>query len=120
MIEEYNFGVINVDGKVYNYDVETRWTREVLKWERKEGHIVNVEDVKRAVEQNPDTIVIGTGEAGMMKVAQEAQDLILENGIKLVVDTTEQATKTFNVINDDSKEEEGDQDRVIGLFHLTC
>jgi len=62
MIEEYNFGVINVDGKVYNYDVETRWTGEVLKWERKEGHIVNVEDVKRAVDQNPDTIVICTGE----------------------------------------------------------
>jgi len=56
----------------------------------------------------------------MMEIAQEAQDLILENGIKLVVDATEQATKTFNVINNDSKEEEGEQDRIIGLFHLTC
>jgi len=120
MIEEYNFGVITIDDRSYNEDVEVRWTGEVLKWQREKNHIIDVEDIERAVEHNPDTIVIGTGESGMAEVTDEVQDLLNEKGIKLIVDMTEQATKTFNVINEESKEEEGKQDRVIGLFHLTC
>jgi len=120
MIEEYKFGEITIDGETLDYDVEVRWTDEVLKWWRKESHVIDVDDVKRAVEQNPDTIVIGTGETGLGKVTEEAKNFIKEKGIKLIIDHTEQATKTFNVINEDSFEEEGEQDKVIGLFHLTC
>ncbi len=120
MIEEYKFGSIAIDGKIYDYDVELRWTGEILKWWRKEGHIIDVEDIRRATEQNPDTIVIGTGESGLARVTEEAQNFIKERGVKLIVDLTEQATKTFNVINEESEEEEGKQDKVIGLFHLTC
>lgn len=120
MIEEYKFGSIIIDSKTLDYDVEVRWTDEVLKWWRKESHIIDIDDVKRAVEQNPDTIVIGTGETGVAKVTEEAKNFIKEKGIKLIIDFTEQATKTFNVVNEDSLEEEGEQDKVIGLFHLAC
>jgi len=120
MIEEYKFGSITIDGKTYNHDVEVRWGGEVLEWRREESHIVDVEDVKRAVEQNPDTIVIGTGESGVAKVTGEAQNFIKERGIKLIIDLTEEATKTFNIISEESEEEEGGQSKVIGLFHLTC
>jgi hypothetical protein len=50
MIEEYKFGSITIDGKIYEYDVEVRWTGEVLKWWRGESHVVDLEDVKRAIE----------------------------------------------------------------------
>src|SRR4030042_2154619 len=120
MIEEYKFGSITIDGKTYNHDVEVRWTGETLKWWRKESHIVGVDDIQRAVEVRPDTIIIGTGESGVAKVTEEAQNFIKENGIKLIIDLTEQATKTFNVINEESEEEEGKQEKEIGLFHLTC
>ena len=120
MIEEYHFGSITIDGKTYDYDVEVRWTGEVLKWWRGESHVIDVEDVKRAVEQNPDTIIIGTGESGVARVTEEAQKFIKEKGIKLIIDLTEQATKTFNIRKEESEEEEGKQEKVIGLFHLTC
>lgn len=120
MIEEYQFGSITIDGKVYNHDVEVRWSGEVLRWQRKESHVIDVEDVKRAVEQKPDTIIIGTGESGIAEVTQEVKNFILEKGVKLVVDKTEEAVKTFNVINEESKEEEGEQNKAIGLYHLTC
>ena len=120
MIEEYKFGSITIDNKIYHQDVEVRWTDEVLDWPRKESHVIDVEDVIRALEQNPETIVIGIGESGVARVTEEAQKTITSRGIKLIIDHTEQATKTFNVIKEDSFEEEGRQEKVVGLFHLTC
>jgi len=120
MIEKYEFRSITIDGKTYEYDVEVRWTGEVLLWQREEHHIVDVEDVKRAVEQSPDTIIIGIGSSGMAKVTEEAKKEILSKGIGLIIDKTEEAVRTFNVQSEESKEEEGRQKKVIGLFHLTC
>ena len=98
MIEEYKFGLIIIDGKNYTEDVEVRWTDEVLSWWRKESHLVEVEDIKRAIEQNPETIVVGIGEAGLVKVGEEVKKFIQGKGIKLIIDRTEEAVKTFNVI----------------------
>ncbi|OIO45589.1 MAG: hypothetical protein AUJ24_00305 [Parcubacteria group bacterium CG1_02_36_42] len=120
MIEEYHFGSITIDGKTYNHDVEVRWDKTVLKWWRKESHFVYPEDVKRAIEQNPEVIVIGTGESGVMEVGKDAKKEIESRGIELIIDITEEAIKTFNIINEESKKEEGEQKKVIGLFHLTC
>ena len=120
MIQEYKFGSITIDGKTYNHDVEVRWTDEILDWWRKESHVIDVEDVKRAVEQNPDIIIIGTGESGIARVTEEAQKFIKDKGIKLIIDLTEQATRTFNIRKEESEEEGGKQEKVIGLFHLTC
>ena len=119
MIEEYRFGSIIINKKTYNYDVEVRWTDEVLDWWRKESHLIDVDDVKRAIEQNPETIIIGTGISGIAKVTEEAKREILSKGIRLIIDTTEPATRTFNIRKEES-EEEGRQEKVIGLFHLTC
>jgi len=120
MIEEYHFGSITIDGKTYNHDVEVRWTGEVLPWRRRESHVIDVEDIKRAMEQNPETIIIGTGESGIAQVTEEAKNFIKGKGIELIIDLTEQATRTFNIRKEESGEEEGKQNKVIGLFHLTC
>jgi len=131
MIEEYHFGSITISGKTYNHDVEVRWTGaargepsppglEVLKWWRKESHFVYPEDIKRAIKKNPEVIVIGTGESGVMEVGEEAKKEVEEKGIELIIDATEEAVKTFNIIKEESEKEEGKQRRVIGLFHLTC
>ena len=111
---------IKINGIEYTNDVEVRWTNEVLALVFKERHKIGTEEVKRAIEQKPDTIVIGTGESGLAEVTEEAKKEIKKNGIKLIIDKTEEAVKTFNVLKDESEEEEGKQERVIGLFHLTC
>ena len=120
MIEEYKFGSITIDGKTYDYDLEVRWTGEILKWRRKASHVIDIGNIQGALGQNPDTIIIGTGESGMAKVTDALKQELKSKGIKLIVDLTEQSTKTFNIINEDSEEEEGEQSKVIGLFHLTC
>lgn len=120
MIEEYKFGYLIIDGKKYEQDVEVHWTGEVLAWPRAVSHVIDVEDVLDALEQNPDSIVIGTGEDSMAKVTESAKQEITKRGIELVIDKTEQAVRTFNVRKEESFEEEGVQEKVIGLFHLTC
>jgi hypothetical protein len=119
MIEEYEFGKIKINGKIYSHDVEVRWTGEVLKWWRKEGHIFDVDDVKRAVEQNPEIIIFGTGAYGVCEVTKECQDYIRKKGIELIINKTGEAVENFNNILEKSKKE-GKQKKVIGLFHLTC
>jgi hypothetical protein len=120
MIEEYKFGEITIDGKTYKHDVEVRWTGEVLDWWRKQSHAIELEDINRALAAGPETIVIGTGESGAAQVKESVKKELGDKGIKLIVDQTEQAVKTFNIINEESLDEEGTQNKVIGLFHLTC
>lgn len=120
MIEAYHFGSITIDGKNYNHDVEVRWTGQVLEWWRQESHIIDVKDVERAVAEGPETIIIGTGESGVARVTENAENFIKEKGIELIIDKTGEATKTFNIIKEESEEEEGEQRKAIGLFHLTC
>ncbi len=120
MIEKYNFGFIVIDGRKYDYDVEVRWSGEVLKWWRKESHIFALEDVERAVEQGPDVIILGTGAYGLAKVPKQTQKFIKDKGIELIIDKTGEAVKTFNIIKEKSEDEQGRKTKIIGLFHLTC
>jgi len=119
MIEEYHFGYIKILGKDYNHDVEVRWDGTVLPWWRVESHVVDLEDIQRALKQNPDLIIIGTGASGIAQVTERAQREIKAQGIELIIDKTEEAVRTFNIIKERSKEE-GKEKRVIALFHLTC
>ncbi len=113
MIEEYKFGSITIDGKIYNYDIEVCWTGEILKWWRRESHIIDFEDIKRAVEQNPEIIIIGTGQAGVAKIPEEVKRKVLSKKIELIIDETGKATEIFNNLKNQTR-------RIIGFFHLTC
>ena len=113
MIDNYQFGEIIIGGKGFDYDIEVRWDGEVLKWWRREGHIIDIEDVKRAVGQNPEEIIIGVGDSGMARVTEDARNFIKEKNISLVVDKTGRAVEVFNEGVEKRK-------RIIGLFHLTC
>ncbi len=120
MIEEYEYGKIIIDGKEYNHDVEVRWTGEVLLWPRKESHVIEAKDFARTIDENPEVVVIGTGEDGNAEVLPEAVEVLGTRGIKVLIDKTNEAVKTFNVRLEDSLEEEGRQEKIIGLFHITC
>lgn len=120
MIEEYHFGSIVIDGKAYDYDVEARCPGQVLKWWRKESHIIDIEDIKNALEQKPGVIIIGTGQSGVAQVTGQAQAEIKSKGIKLIIEKTGQAIKTFNRLCQDRMEKQAPSNNLIGLFHLTC
>lgn len=120
MIEEYHFGSITINDQVYEHDVEARSEGKVLEWWRKESHLIDIDDVKRAVEEDPEVIIIGTGHSDMAKVSQETKDFIEEKEIELIIDNTNGAVKAFNMVCEESEEKERKSRKVIGLFHLTC
>lgn len=110
-IDDYHFGSITIDGKTYQHDVEVHKDGQILAWQRKESHLVDEEDIQRALAEKPEMIIIGTGEAGVAQVSPEVQELVAEKGIKLVIEKTNEAIRAFNTVK---------QTKVIGLFHLTC
>lgn len=119
MIDEYRFGSIVIDGEAYDHDVEVRWNGEVLKWWRDKGHVFQPQDIERAMNENPEIIILGTGAYGVSEVPQETKELVREENIKLIVDKTEEAIRTFNIIMEKAQEQHIEK-KVIGLFHLTC
>ncbi len=116
MIEDYHFGIIKIDQKVYNYDVEVRWNGEVLKWSRQQSHIINVLSLERAVNQNPDFIVIGIGYYGMAKVLPEAKEAMEKANIQYKIVKTQEAVRIFNQFPKLFPKVR----KIIGCFHLTC
>lgn len=113
MIEFYNFGTVVINGKCYTDDVIVFLDRVKDKWWRKEGHRLAVEDLQEVLEVKPQIVVVGTGYSGLMKVPIEVKEHLNKRGIKLVIERTGDATKTFNKLTKSGK-------KVVAALHLTC
>lgn len=112
MIESYNFGRIVIDGKRYTSDIIIFPDRVKDGWWRKEGHRLCIEDIQDVLKEKPDTLVVGTGYAGLMKIPPETRERIQSEGIQLIVENTRKACKTYNRLSKSR--------RVIAALHLTC
>lgn len=115
LIDSYDFGSIIVKGRKYTSDVIVFPERVVEGWWRKEGHRLNVEDLKEILnyKPKPEVLVVGTGYYGLVKILPEVENSLKERGIKLVAQPTKEACKTFNTLLSSGKQ-------VVGAFHLTC
>jgi len=112
MIESYEFGKMIINGESYTKDLIVYPQRIEPEWWRKSGHELRLVDVKEVVKEKPDTIIVGTGFNAGLKVLPETEDYILSKGIRLIVEDTKKAVKTYNELSP--------KEKVIGLFHLTC
>lgn len=104
-----------VNGKRYTSDLIVFPEKVVSGWWRKEGHKLCVEDLKEVLSHTPlpEVLVVGTGYSGLVKVLPEVEKALKEQGIKLVVQPTGEAYKTFNMFLKAGR-------LVVGAFHLTC
>jgi len=112
MIDSYEFGEIIVDGKSYTSDVIIYPDRVDDKWWRKEGHKLQVEDVKNIIDLKPQLLIVGTGYSGFLEIASRTKHVLEENGIELLAANTKKACHKFNEISKTK--------RVIAALHLTC
>ena len=91
MIESYSFGSMTVLGESHLNDLK-------------------IDDI---VYSPVETLVVGTGSYGSMRVTDEATNALEGRGIKLVAVPTKEAVTIFNTLH-------GQGTRVAGAFHLTC
>jgi len=112
MIESYNFGKIAIDGKHYTTDVIIFHDHVQDGWWRKEGHRLSIEDLKDVIQARPETLIVGTGYYGSMKVPNEVREYFASLKIELVVQGTMEACETYNRL--------ASLKRVVAAFHLTC
>lgn len=111
MIEKYEFGSIKINGKTYDHDVIV-WGDQIKGWWRKEGHYVDIEDLKDLPEKF-GVLVFGNGASGVCEVPDKTIQYIKEKGAEVIVQMTGQAVQTYNKLLSEGKS-------VVGAFHLTC
>lgn len=111
-IDHYSFGRIIIDNKAYNSDLIIYPNRIDTHWWRKEGHLLQIDDIADVIKENPETIIIGTGYSGVMKVSNDALRLLRSKGIDVIIEKTSDAVNTFNQISKHKK--------TIACLHLTC
>ncbi|MCX7778956.1 MAG: MTH938/NDUFAF3 family protein [Patescibacteria group bacterium] len=113
MINSYHFGNIVIDGKDYHQDVWIDCDNQVHSWWRSSSHLIEKNDLEKAISQKPEIVVIGTGESGVAEVSPDALEFLKKEKIKFFIEPTGQAIKIYNQYKSKNK-------KVVGLFHLTC
>lgn len=112
-INNYKFGLIKIDEKVYRKDVIIFPDEVYSPWWRKKGHYLQLEDMDRVFQYNPAKIIIGTGASGVMRVADEVTEKIKNQGLEFEICRTGEAVKKFNK---DMKKNK----KTVACLHLTC
>jgi len=111
-IEDYRFGEILIDGKTYTQDVKIT-DKVIPNWWRKEGHLLQLEDIKDIIDYKPEVLVIGNGAYSVMEVREDLIKLLKDKGIECIVLPTKVACEKFNQLINEGR-------KVAGCFHLTC
>lgn len=110
MIDSYKFGEIVINRKTYTNDVIIFPGHVKSDWWRKEGHLLQSEDLKDVFEAKPEKLIIGTGYNGLMKVSEDVFSKANELGIELIVKKSEDACKLYNI----------EKNNTVIALHLTC
>jgi hypothetical protein len=114
MIDHYTTGShMTVRGTRYRKDLKIIHGEVMGNWWRKEGHRLAVGDIDDILTASPQILVIGTGYAGNMRVPDAVRQTLADHQIKVIAQTTANATTTFNRLTAEGKD-------VAGAFHLTC
>ena len=110
---EFSFGRIVVEGRTCNSDIKIVRGRLVTDWWRKSGHTVDIDDVQDILDSDSTILVIGKGQPGYMKVSESLRKCLQEKDIKLIVEQTSEAIRTFNELMQAGKP-------VSAGFHVGC
>ena len=111
-VDSYRFGHIEIDGTSYENDVIIFPDRVRDNWWRKEGHVLNLQDLDEVLAEKPDTLVVGQGAHGRMSVPAETRREIEDAGIEVISANTDDAVEQYNELREYGK--------TVAALHLTC
>ncbi|MEM2974142.1 MAG: MTH938/NDUFAF3 family protein [Candidatus Micrarchaeia archaeon] len=112
------FGAVMVDGRTYRDILVIGGKvieRELFRpgwFDDHSHHTVYDHELKELLMGNPEVIIIGSGQSGVLQVPDEVKRVIEKKGIELIVVETQRAIEEYNKL---SKAK-----RVNALIHTTC
>jgi hypothetical protein len=116
-INSTRFGSITIEGKTFENDVIIRLDGEVKKRKKKlskaiygTSHIVSLDEAKYLFEEGAETLIIGSGQTGMVKLSDEAKAYFKRKKCQVKLLPTPKAIRNWNT-------SEGE---TLGMFHVTC
>ncbi len=116
-IDNTEFGRITINGETYEYDVIIRLSGKVEKRKKKlskeiygTSHIISKDEAKFLFEDGCETLVVGAGQEGNLRLSPKASDYLNKKGCKVLLQRTPEAVRSFNQ----------SRERKIGLMHVTC
>lgn len=110
-IDSYDFGRMEINGKLYKKDLIILPDKIIDNWWREEGHLLQISDLFEVFEIKFDILIIGTGAYGFMKISEDLIEKLNDMKIEYYILETPKAVKKFNEIKNKIKS---------GAFHLTC
>jgi hypothetical protein len=118
-IDSTEFGSITINGTTYTHDILIQLSGEVVKRKKKlskkhygTSHIISLEEAEFVFEKGCDTLVLGSGQYGNVKLSPEAAEFFERHGCRVILKPTPDAIETYNKTIRKAK--------AIGLFHVTC
>ncbi len=111
-IDDYSFGRIVIDGTRYTDDVIVHPCCVDDTWWRREGHLLQMADLREVLEAIPDVLVVGSGAYGRMRVADEVRRALAERDVELIVAETAEACEQYNEL--------APERRTVAALHLSC
>jgi hypothetical protein len=112
-IDSYQFGRIVVDGTTYQHDLIIAGNNVWPNWWRKQGHSLAIEDLASVIETEPDILVVGCGDSGIMRVPEQTRQALEAAGVLLEALNTHKAVERFNQLVHEGA-------NVAAALHLTC
>jgi hypothetical protein len=112
MIESYSFGRIEVAGREYTHDIIIYPDHVDSGWWRKEGHSLQMEDLRDVVGFRPRLLIIGNGANGRMRVPVGTVEYLKSMGIEVLIKPTKEAAAAYNEVSD--------KENVVAALHITC
>ena len=118
IIDDTEFGSIEIEKSMFEHDVIIGLDGQVSKRKKKlskaiygTSHIISLDEAKHVYEKGAKLLIIGTGQYSQVELSDEAADFLSKKECKVKLQSTPKAIKTWN---------ETDEQKIIGLFHVTC
>lgn len=111
-IKRIEFGSVTIGDKKYKHDVIITWEGKVKRLDMEKHHRISNGEFFTMLFQRTDTIIIGTGFEGNVKIYKRILNFAKKKKIKVIANQTPTAARKFNELFRKKK--------VVAFLHLSC
>lgn len=109
-------GKAKYGGEVYDNDFIVSTFQEVFPRAVVEEHLITKEEITRSIDDNTKTLLVGTGEYGIVKVSKDAMGFCKRKGIDVVAKPTKEIIEEYNK----RMTKKGRKPGITVIVHVSC